>query len=357
MSRLSGPTAVLILLSLLLCPAQSSSAGDAFLLLTRHGALQMWWPDRERLITLDLKRHFDLRMPEEFIEVAAGEGSIYLLDAEGKVYSVFDRKLLHEGLRRNTSAVDLLLSSTGDSLWLLDSGANFVRIIPGGPPSSFLTSPVLPGLPVAGSLDGFDRPWLLTDQGFFFCPEDYSLIGVEQPFQTNIVDFEFNPSSSGALVADASGQVYPWGEALADRFPLRPEFGQPVVVDLEFSPALEDVYYILDERGGIYDSDTGMVLQVSNPSAAPYQALGVADGDKLFQHWTESFPSLSVRIEPAEILIPYWQTDLQFQLQCENAVDLAEFVCQVKFNPEVLRPGQIRQGPLFPAGRLPGDHS
>lgn len=326
---------------------------DAFILLTEQGTLQFWFPEDARQINLDLSRHLDLREPVQFVAVAGGKDGIFVLNRNGRVYSVLDRRIIYEIPQGGREGVDLLMDGTGRRLWVLDSqGGIHAFDFQGMPiPGASYRLPLL-GEPQAASRDKNGRLWVINREGILFAQEESPILPIAQPFLGKVVDFRLNPQRLGGVVLDSSGELYLWGDALGKEIPPRPEFGRQLAVAIQFSPTHADTYYLLDSHGSVFHSRTKTIQMIADPSSDAYQALDVMDSAQLLQLWKRHYPPLSVWVEPPEMLVPYWRASTKFQLQCEEALDLTEFYCLMEFNPEVLRTRQIFQGELFqPAGR------
>ncbi len=334
--------------------AQSDAADpdrDAFILLSSRGGLQLWWPEREWLINVDLIREFDLSAPVQFQRVAAGPEGIFILSQQGGVYSLLERRALLEPQSMGGEGRDLLLSRDGRSLWMLDSqGRLFPCPVSPAVPGSPLVS-MGPGEPAVVAEDRKGELWIVSREGLLTCIQKAQAFFPERPFDSDLVDFEFNPYRTGGLALDSRGGLFAWGDALGEKRPMHPEFGRPLAEDLEFSSVAKDDYYILDRQGNIFSASAETVLSIPEPLSSGYAAMAVLPGDLLFRLWREHYPPLSVGIEPPQLRVPYWYSSVRLGLDCEQARDLTEFSCSIEFDPTVLAPRQIYQGELFQAGR------
>lgn len=330
--------------------AWASEAEDAFILLSEPGILQLWWPEQAWLVHVDLPRRLALPDPAAFQQVVAGPQGIFVLDRQGRIFSVLERRLVFVPPFRDAKGQDLTSGRSTFGLRMLDS---LGRLHPSdwlaaSGPNSPVAS-LMEGRPCALGEDAQGRLWIVGTAGTLVDADSLALVLPERPFPAEIVDMEFSPSRTGALLLDRMGQLYAWGDALGTEPARRPQFGQPLAVDLEFSPNRANRYYILDRHGAIFCSSPERMLVVPEPSSAAYCGFAAIDSSLLERIWRESFPALSVGIEPQEARIPYWRPNLRFQLNCEQAQDLTEFSCLIEFNPSVLKPRQVYQGRLFQA--------
>jgi len=332
-------------------PDASGPERDAFILLSPRGGLQLWWPEREWLINVDLGREFDIPAPMQFQRVAAGPEGIFILSRQGGVYSLLERRALLEPQSMGGEGRDLLLSQNGRNLWMLDSqGRLFPCPVSPAAPGSPLFS-IGPGESAAVAQDRKGELWVVSREGLLTSIQKAQPVFPEHPLDSDLVDFEFNPHRTGGLALDSRGGLFAWGDALGEKRPMHPEFGRPLAVDLEFSSVAKDVYYILDRHGSIFSSSSETVFSVPESLSSGYAAMAVLPGDLLTRLWREHYPPLSVGIEPPQIRVPYWYSSVRLGLDCEQARDLTEFSCSIEFDPTVLAPRQIYQGELFQAGR------
>jgi hypothetical protein len=225
-------------------PEASGPDQDAFILLSPQGGLQLWWPEREWLINVDLGRELDIPAPAQFLRVVAASKGIFVLSRQGGVYSLLERRVLLEPQSMGGEGRDLLLSRDGQTLWMLDSqGRLFPCSVSPAPPGSPLVS-LPPGEPAAVAEDRKGELWVVSREGLLTSIQKAQAVFPEHPLDSDLVDFEFNPRRTGGLALDTRGGLFAWGDALGDKRPTHPEFGRPLAVDLEFSSVAKDVYYI-----------------------------------------------------------------------------------------------------------------
>lgn len=349
------PIAILAILSVWLAanaqPGVSGQGSDAFLLLSPQGGLQLWWPEREWLVNVDLGRELDLPPAVLFEKIAAGPGGIYILSRQGGVYSLLDRTTILEPPALGLEGRDLLLSRDGRHLWMMDGqGRLFPCPLTPAPRKGPLVT-LSHGEPCAVAQDRAGVFWIVSREGVLSSVQSKPAVFPERSLEADLMDFEFNPHRTGGLALDSRGGLFVWGDALGEKRAIHPEFGQPLALDLEFSAVTEDAFYILDRHGNIFSSSSESVVSIPESLSSGYVAMAILPGDLLFSLWREHYPPLSVGIEPAQLRIPYWYSGIRLALHCDQARDLTEFSCLIEFDPSVLVPRQIYQGALFQAGR------
>ena len=107
-------------ISLIPVDACGQTPADALLLLGRQGQLQLWWPEDSQLVNIDLLQDLQIRDPAPFQDVVAGPPGIFVLDRRGRVYSLFERRLIFEPPFQDAIGEDLLIDRSGAILWILD---------------------------------------------------------------------------------------------------------------------------------------------------------------------------------------------------------------------------------------------
>jgi len=349
MRFLTGLAIFLLILAALFRPALAQPAGEEVLFfLTSENMAQLWWRQSDRLILVDLEQRFGLGSSGNLVDGVFQAESLYLLDDEGRIYSFFAPERVWTPMLGPIEAVDIEAAPEQSTLYSLDRRGGIYQLdLTSG---SYLPLPLetwnmrAETFAYRSSQNDF---MIFDQQGSCLFTGEGKIQAPNPPLDSEVKDFVWNSQSEFGLLMDRAGRLYALGDVPPEKITRVPELGQEIAVGLEFSSQYPGEYYLLDVHGSIFSSTFPRQFSPPEPSSGQYVALVVGDGKPVWDKWKNSFSGPALLVEPEKIEIPYWRSGFRFQVVCDQAYDLTEFVCRILFNPEVLSPQQVFKGELF----------